>query len=54
MALEYGKNKGVMFETIDRLAVALECEPEDFFKLNCEWTSKSHTNNWKNEVVKYE
>ena len=54
MALEYGKNKGAMFETIDKLAVALECKPEDFFKLNCEWTSKAHTNNWKNEVVKYE
>lgn len=54
MALEYGKNKGAMFETIGKLAVALECKPEDFFKLNCEWTSKAHTNNWKNEVVKYE
>lgn len=32
MALEYGHNKGVQFETITKLANALEIEPQELFK----------------------
>lgn len=32
MNLEYGHNKGVQFETITKLANALEIEPQQLFK----------------------
>lgn len=45
MALQSGKNKGVQFATIEKLAEALKCEPQHFFNENTDWTAYK----WANE-----
>lgn len=39
MALQSGKNKGIQFSTVEKLAVALKCNPYQLYDENTDWTA---------------
>ncbi|WP_278556760.1 helix-turn-helix domain-containing protein [Limosilactobacillus vaginalis] len=48
--LQWGQLKGVQFASIAKLASALRCRPEDFFKLDVKWAGQEFIANWREEI----
>lgn len=47
MALQSGKNKGVQFATIEKLAEALKCEPQHFLDKDIDWAAYKWANGYQ-------
>lgn len=47
IALQSGKNKGVQFSTVEKLAKGLKCEPQHLFSEDMNWTAYKWANTYQ-------
>lgn len=47
MALQSGNNKGIQFTTVEKLAVALKCNPWQLFDEDMNWTAYKWANKYQ-------
>ncbi|WP_323064814.1 helix-turn-helix domain-containing protein [Limosilactobacillus reuteri] len=51
MALQSGRNKGVQFTTVEKLAIALKCNPWQLFDEDMNWAAYKWANTYQGGVT---